>query len=511
MSIFKFQQKDKAGPKAKGKKKAGQSKRLGQKLERELPYVITLITIMAASGVTPFGSFMKLTRYRLLPHIMKEARNIIGQVHILGEDPLSAMEKRAENTASKQYRDLLLGYVSTVRNGGDIASFLQSKMKSIFEFEVAVARQTVAKLGGLVEAYMIMQVIALSMYVVVVALGSPSSSGSTGNVLPQSFSSPVFSYLLVFVILPLLSISILYALDRSMTSSLIGAGKILKQGVILSVGAIVAFALVAASGILNGVIDPVYAFPIFLIAASAWPAMKGMKAVGNMKGMESELPSYLRDVAESRKAGLSPEKCIIYASERLRDPIFHKVVKNFASQLEWGVPLRKIYENLASGIKSWSVLVHFRILIEAIDSGGGYTTSLEILAQSSESSRNTELEKESMLKPYVMIAFMVTALTAITTLMVAQTFTDVSEGVFANVEGADVPVVVQQQAALSSTQLFAIGISAQSWMTGFLAGKISSGSFSTGFKYAIMLVLIALLAIVMTQEFNLSPSAFMGQ
>jgi len=187
------------------------------------------------------------------------------------------------------------------------------------------------------------------------------------------------------------------------------------------------------------------------------------------------------------------------------------VVKNFASQLEWGVPLRKIYENLASGIKSWSVLVHFRILIEAIDSGGGYTTSLEILAQSSESSRNTELEKESMLKPYVMIAFMVTALTAITTLMVAQTFTDVSEGVFANVEGADVPVVVQQQAALSSTQLFAIGISAQSWMTGFLAGKISSGSFSTGFKYAIMLVLIALLAIVMTQEFNLSPSAFMGQ
>jgi len=311
MSIFKFQQKDKAGPKAKGKKKAGQSKRLGQKLERELPYVITLITIMAASGVTPFGSFMKLTRYRLLPHIMKEARNIIGQVHILGEDPLSAMEKRAENTASKQYRDLLLGYVSTVRNGGDIASFLQSKMKSIFEFEVAVARQTVAKLGGLVEAYMIMQVIALSMYVVVVALGSPSGSGATGNVLPQSFSSPVFSYLLVFVILPLLSISILYALDRSMTSSLIGAGKILKQGVILSVGAIVAFALVAASGILNGVIDPVYAFPIFLIAASAWAATKGMKAVKNMKGMESELPSYLRDMAESREAGLSQKKCII--------------------------------------------------------------------------------------------------------------------------------------------------------------------------------------------------------
>ncbi|MGI0015135.1 MAG: type II secretion system F family protein, partial [Nitrososphaera sp.] len=231
----------------------------------------------------------------------------------------------------------------------------------------------------------------------------------------------------------------------------------------------------------------------------------------NMKAMESELPSYLRDVAESRKAGLSPEKCIIYASERLRDPKFHSVVKNFASQLEWGVPLRKIYENLSANIKSWSALVHFRILIEAIESGGGYTTSLEILAQSSESNRNTELEKESMLKPYVMIAFMVTALTAITTLMVAQTFTDVSEGTFSGIEGVESPAVVQEQGALTSTQLFAIGIAAQSWMTGFLAGKISSGSFGTGFRYAIMLVLIALAAIVMTQEFNLSPSAFMGE
>ncbi|MGI0048982.1 MAG: hypothetical protein ACREAW_05535, partial [Nitrososphaera sp.] len=171
MSIFKsLSQKDQK--KNKSAKKPKPSKSLGEKLDRELPYVITLITIMAASGVTPFGSFTKLARYRLLPHIMKEARNIIGQVHILGEDPLTAMEKRANISASRQYRDILLGYVSTVRNGGDIASFLQSKMKSIFEYEVAVARQSVAKVGGLVDAYMIMQVIALSMYVVVVALSS---------------------------------------------------------------------------------------------------------------------------------------------------------------------------------------------------------------------------------------------------------------------------------------------------------------------------------------------------
>ena len=382
-------------------------------------------------------------------------------------------------------------------------------MKSIFEFEVAVARQSVAKIGGLVDAYMIMQVIALSMYVVVVALSS--SAGSSGDLLPASMSSPVFSYLLVFVLLPGISIAILYALDKIMTSTLVGVSKMLKQGVIFSLVAIVAFVALTIAGAFNGTIDPVYAFPVFLIAASAWPAYKSTKAEKNQNSMENELPSYLRDVAESRKAGLSPEKCIIYASERLRDPVFHKVVKTFANQLEWGVPLRKIYTNLATSIKSWSALMHFRILIEAIDSGGGYTTSLEILAQSSESAYNTELEKKSMLKPYVFIAFMVTALTSLTTLMIAQTFQDVNSGIFEGPEGAaPAPVAPTDQGPLTSTQMFAIGIMAQSWMTGFLVGKISSGSFGTGFKHGIILLGIAVMATVLTQEFNLSPSAFLN-
>lgn len=212
--------------KSKSAKKPKPNKGLGERLDRELPYVITLITIMAASGITPFGSFTKLARYKLLPYIMREARNIIGQVHILGSDPLTAMEKRADNSASRQYRDLLMGYVSTVRNGGDIASFLQSKMKTIFEYEVSIARQSVAKIGGLVDAYMIMQVIGLSLYVVLVAMSSTSSSSALPVSLP---SSPVLSYLIVFVLLPGISFLILYVMDKVVFSTLVGAKEILDR------------------------------------------------------------------------------------------------------------------------------------------------------------------------------------------------------------------------------------------------------------------------------------------
>ena len=469
-------------------------------LDRELPFVVTLVTIMAASGISPFGSFMKLARYKLLPNIMMEARKIVNQVHILGEDPVSAMEKRAQGTKSRQYRDLLLGYVSTVRNGGDIADFLQSKMQSIFESEVAIARQSIAKIGGLVDAYMIMQVIGLSLYVVVAAL----TSLPTGGVLPTMSISPAMSYLIVFVLLPVISIAILFVLDKTVASTLIGAKEMLLRGAMMSGAAIAAFGVIVLTGILEGILEPIYVFPIFLIAASAWPAYKSLSFERNMKGMETELPSYLRDIAESRKAGLSPEKSIIYASDRLRNPDFQGVVRSFSNQLEWGVPLRKIYENLVEKVKSRMALIHFRILIEAIESGGGYTTSLDILAKSSEAVYNIENEKKSMLKPYFYIAFMVTAMMSITTLMVAQTFEEVSQTIL---PGAESSALQDQQ---DSTKLFAIGIIAQSWLTGFLIGKITTGSFVTGFKYAIMLVGIATVAAVVTLEFNLTPSIFLN-
>lgn len=483
------------------KRPKGPDKRFGERLERELPFVVTLITIMAASGISPFGSFMKLAKYKLLPNVMKEARKIVNRVHILGDDPLTAMEQRARDTGSRQYRDLLLGYVSTVRNGGDIADFLQSKMQSIFEFEVAVARQSIAKIGGLVDAYMIMQVISLSMFVVVAAL----SSLPAGDILPSNLSDPTFSYLLVFVILPGISIAILFVLDKTVSSSLLGSKDVLMKGIYFSVGAMGAFAALMFTGVANQLpLSPTYLFPLLLAAASFWPAYTMVKTERNMKGMDNEMPSYLRDVAESRKAGLSPEKCIIYASERLREPEFQSVVKSFANQLEWGIPMRKIYENLVEKVKSRLALLHFRILVEAIESGGGYTTSLDILAKSSESQFNIELEKKSMMKPYFMIAFMVTALSAVTTLMVSQTFEDVSGNLLTS--GA----ATGPAPATNSDQAFAIGIVVQSWMTGFLIGKMSSGSFSTGFKYSLMLLAISTGAIVATQEFNITPGVLLN-
>ncbi len=93
-------------------------------------------------------------------------------------------------------------------------------------------------------------------------------------------------------------------------------------------------------------------------------------AVANMAAEEA-IPSFLRDITETRKIGLSPEKSIIHASERKGYGRFTGTVELIRNQLAWGISLKRIYENIKGKIQSWPVLVHFYLLIEAIEIGGG--------------------------------------------------------------------------------------------------------------------------------------------
>ncbi|MGH9910802.1 MAG: type II secretion system F family protein, partial [Nitrososphaerales archaeon] len=160
--------------KAKGKT-VKQSKGYAKKIDRELPYFITLITLMASSGISPFHSLKKIMTFDILPTMRKEAKSMVKQVEVLGVDPLSVMNKKAEETSSPMYQDFLAGYVSTVQTGGSIVNFLKSKMWSVFDLHAAKLRQLVTALSGLVDAYMIIQVVILTMYIMFVALSSTPS------------------------------------------------------------------------------------------------------------------------------------------------------------------------------------------------------------------------------------------------------------------------------------------------------------------------------------------------
>jgi hypothetical protein len=161
--------------------------------------------------------------------------------------------------------------------------------------------------------------------------------------------------------------------------------------------------------------------------------------------------------------------------------------------MEWGVSLRKIYGNIKQKIQTWPVLVDFLILVETIKIGGGSSTALETLTEYSERQKDVDSNKRSLLRPYVVLAFIWSVLIALTTTMVASTVYAMTQ--ISLPGSAALPIKLMQE----QINLFSTGIIFQCWLSGFFVGKINEGTLAAGFKYSAMLVITAYVSLVLSQ------------
>jgi len=466
-------------------------------INRELPFAALLFTLLAASGVTIYDSWKKLCAIDLLPTFKKEAKEIVRQVEVLGYDSLTVMFRRAEKTRSKNYREFLLGYVSSVRSGANVVSYLKSKLRSIFEVESAAAIQSIERLGTLVEAYAVMLIVTLCSYILFIVFAT------TSIFEPMKMSGtpsmdPVIICILIFFVTPMISVLFMLIAHFERKSNLVGITKPYYAVIIPIIIAVCFTAAVAFIPQLSQLQDP-QLFPAVvtscLLVVSIPPAVVYMRIARVNYDAESSMPSFLRDVTEARKIGLSPEKSIIHATRRKGYSRFSDTLDLVRSQMEWGVSLRKIFTHIKHRIQTWPVLVNFLILVETIKIGGGSAGALEILTDYSEKQKDVEVNKKSLLRPYVILAFIWSVLIALTTTMVAMTVYALTQ---ISLPGSSAMPFGVMQAQIN---LFSMGIILQCWLSGFFVGKVNEGTFAAGFKYSAMLVLTAYVSLLVSQTF----------
>jgi len=466
-------------------------------IDRELPFAALLFTLLSASGVTIYESWKKLCSISLLPTFQKEAKEIVRQVEVLGYDPLTVMYRRANKTRSKNYREFLLGYVSSVRSGGNVVNYLKSKLRSIFEVQSASAIRSIERLGTLVEAYAVMLIVTLCSYILFIIFATTSvfepmkMSGTPGI-------SPAIVCVLIFFVTPMVSIIFMVIAHAERKSNLVGLRRPYYAAILPLIIVSAFTALLAYLPMLDFLKTP-QTFPLVttvcLLAISIPPAIVYMKIAKINSDAENSIPSFLRDVTEARKIGLSPEKSIIHATKRTGYGRFTETLQLIRSQMEWGVSLRKIFTNITRKIQTWPVLVNFLILVETIKIGGGSAAALEILTDYSEKQKDVEVNKKSLLRPYVILAFIWSILIALTTTMVAMAVYALTQ---ISLPGATaLPLEVME----NQVNLFSIGIILQCWLSGFFVGKVNEGTFAAGFKYSALLVLTAYISLLLSQNF----------
>lgn len=466
-------------------------------MDKELSFTVMLFTLMASSGIAVYEGWKKMCQFRLLPQTQKEAKEVVRQVEVLGYDPLTVMQRKAEESNSKTYRDFLAGYVSSVKSGVDVVSFLKSKLRSVLEVQTAAAFRSIERLGTLVEAYAVMMIVTLCIYILYVVLSATATFEYLSLGLSASGTEPLM-YALIFLATPFITFVFMAVANLARQSNMLSVKEAYVNGIIFGGAAAGFFAIFMFLPQLDFIVDTLTVpglVTICLLVASFPPAIVYRRIAKENFEAEEAMPSFLRDVTEARKIGLSPVKSIVHATERTGYGSFGETLNLVRSQIEWGVPLRRIFANIGKRIRNWPVLVYFLILIETIEFGGGSANALEILSDYSEKNKDIESNKRSTLKPYVVLAFVWSVLISLTTSIVAITIYVLTQ------IGGPGRSSVMFSAMQNQIMMFSLGIIFQCWMSGFFIGKISEGTFAAGFKYSAMLAVTGYVSLFLSQGY----------
>jgi flagellar protein FlaJ len=443
-------------------------------LEREMPFAAAYISVMASGGIAPYTSFKRLSEVELLPVMKNEAREIIKDVEIFGIDPLTAIENAAKKNPLDIFKDFLSGYASTVIIGGDIGHFLERKAEDIFKARAMRVKAAAERLGMLLETFIIVNVMMSLVFYIMFSVEnigvSGSSGGSTSGIL-------LYTYLLS----PFLSMVFIYLAHSMQPKTPLTDMRPYK--VFAASGAVgLAFLLLYVLGIFGSLVDLPIALTVTLFVASAPAAIVHQRLSNHRLQTEQGINSFLRDLTEVRKTGLSPEKCIESLSHR-EYGVFSKELRKISSEISWGIPVRKVIMDFLKRTKSWMTQIVMFLLVETVDVGGGTIAMIESLAGFNNLTQEVEKEKRASVRPYIIMPYFASLLLVATTTMMLG-FTTTTFGA-----AQTVPKDMSEVTAIFTTSTIF-----HSYLIGIVAGKISEESIASGFKHASILVVISLVA-----------------
>ncbi len=472
-------------------------------LQIEIPYASMYISVMVSGGLSPFESFLRMKKMNLLPKMKDEVDRIETIVMSTGVDPLTAMEQAAKAVEIKDYKELLLGYASSVRTGGDTLHYLFNQTHNMFRNLSINVKSKGETAAMLMEAYTIIGILGvLGLFLVfVVGMSLPTAGVSI---------SPTQFFLFSFIVMPALSFLFLYAGDMVQFNYPITNWKpyyilfvTIPLGALLATQIVLPFfsesflrvpALKAmiiwmreSLNFAEGTEAAIgVTITLLFISIPGWIA--DFYTAGRDGKLQDGITQFLRDLVEVRKGGMSPEKSLEALASRDYGG-FSTYLQDISTKINWGYPLRQIYDEFSSKIKNWLALVNIYLLIDTMEVGGGTEQSIETLAEFSESTQQLEAEKKAVLMPLLIVPYIGAALLTGTTVMFLGFFTGSNLGV-------SVPEIMLYRTLLTPLAI-------HSFTLGLVTGKIVSGRVSNGFKHATFLSLVSLGGIWAVSNLNL--------
>jgi flagellar protein FlaJ len=448
-------------------------------INTELPFVIGYISVLAGGGVSPLATLRRISTMKLFPASAKEAKRILLDVDIFGQDPITAIEGLARWNPSRRFSEFLFGYTAILKSGGNFMAYVQLKLRDTIENKAAEVKRSADTTGTMAEAYLTVTVI-LGMVLYTLYM--------IQTLISRNNSALTSLYFFSFVVVPLISAGFVWLIDAVQPKWPYVDYRPYKFFLYTAPAAAIFFFLPTGLHIYQKA-------SISLIMGASIPAYVAVKYSRERRGLERMLPEFIRDVAEGRKTGLSPEVAIERLGQRHYGALSSHV-KKMGAQLSWGVSLSKVISTFTGAVSSWITKAIGVLLIEVVDVGWGPIRSFSDMAEFTRDINEMEGQRRASLRPFVFITYIAGVMVIITTFIMVYLL---AAGSATGISSATPPVDPNVIDLLLTTAVF------DSFVIGIVAGKMGESGISDGFKHGISLVVVSLLAIYVARLFIAIP------
>jgi len=205
--------------------------------------------------------------------------------------------------------------------------------------------------------------------------------------------------------------------------------------------------------------------------------------------IDSVFPDFVRDLAASRRAGMTFTNAILFTSKGNYGLLTNEI-KKIAQQISWGSSIEDALTNFAKRINTKSVNRTISLIIEASRSGGNVAEVLDVAANDARELKLMEAERKVNMASYVIVIYVAMFVFMAIIAMLAGVFIptitgEEAQGLSTTIGGTG----LISQAAI--VQVFYFATLVQSMGTGMVAGIFEDGNVQSSVKHVFILVFIS--------------------
>jgi flagellar protein FlaJ len=477
---------------------------LAFKVETELPFFVAYVSAITNSGLSVFRAVERIAEARILEVMGKVARWAYIRFKVFGEDPLTALSNVSSVIESRLLREFISGYITTVRTGGDVVHYINTRLHDIVSNAIERMNRAAEFLGMLMESYIGSAAILLIGLDVLYLAQAVTPFGNRYAAFMQAINS---NFMFGLFVVPAISVAFIYLGEVSAFRSPYTDYRPYKWAAVsLVVAAVLGFLeydLLFHRDLSNRVyihglpipLDFTVIFGLTLALSFAPTAIYSMKVVRERWEIDREYAEFLRDVTELRKSGFTPEKTFETLRYTRRYGAFDQLLDRMVRQIRYGVPIREVLSSIMPKLHSYYSRVFTFLLTETIDLGGASPQVLDMLASFASSIVSVQENMRARLRPLRYVPYIGAVILVVT--LVVLIFSVVAIVTRIGPGGIAAGPSTNPLVNLLATS-FSLTVTIDSFIMGLIAGKLGEGELSLGFRHAVVLTLLVVLVYAMS-------------